>query len=91
MLPDDNPIYCKCPIDPYVLGEDDHYPRLRTSINDIVVWGMSVRKRYNKGVLVDIWKRVPKLKRSKRSEVSTEAPMKDKKTASTSISRDDVS
>ena len=78
MLPDNNPTYCKCPINPYVLGEDDHYPRLRTSINNILVWGASVRKGYNKGVLVDIWKRVPKPKTSKSFKVSTEASMKER-------------
>lgn len=93
--PDGKPAYHMHSTGSYVLGEEDGYPRLRTAINNNLVWGVDVRKPYIKGALADIKKRVPKPKTSKSSGVSTRsstrASVKGKETASGSRSGDKVS
>lgn len=55
----------------HFLEKEGYDPRLRMSLNNMLAWGVEVRKAYVKRVLVDIQKRVPKRKTWQSSRVST--------------------
>lgn len=89
------PAYHMYSVSSYVLGQEDDYPRLRTAINNMLAWGVDMRKAYIKVVLADVQERVPNPKTWKSfglsTRSSTEAWMKGRETASASRSGDEIS